>query len=65
MLISSDAEVTEVLAGLVEEVADVAIPLCGSGLTGDWIDMDLLGVDAADTEVEASPKDVVRCFKTN
>ena len=65
ILTSSDAEVTEVLAGLVGEVADVAMPLCGSRLTGDWTDMNLLRVDGADTKVEASPKNAGHCYKEN
>ena len=53
------------LTGLVGEVADVAVPPCGSGLTGDWSDMDLLGVDSADTKVEASPKNAGHCYEEN
>jgi len=50
---SSDAEVAEMLARLVGEVADAAIVLCGSEWIGDWTDLDFLGADEADSGVEA------------
>jgi len=44
--------VTETVARLVGEVVDVAPALCRREWIGDWGDLDLLGADKADREVE-------------